>query len=123
MWRFWIERWYFVANLEVNAVEPEQGIVEYGYKNVKQFDLTAFYNEHLIASLWQDEEENWHWTKRLYDIGTVEDVDIEYLDDKSLKGIISDFLVRVRDWIDDEESYLHGLKLDIVEEDLVVVID
>lgn len=112
-----------MANLEVNAVEPEQGIVEYGYKNIKQFDLTAFYNEHLIASLWQDEEENWHWTKRLYDIGTVENVDIEYLDDKSLKGIISDFLVRVRDWLDDEESYLNGLKVNIDEEDLIVVVD
>ena len=44
MWKFWIERWYFMANLEVNEVDPEQGITEYGYKNVKQFDLTAFYN-------------------------------------------------------------------------------
>ena len=45
-----------MANLKVNEVYPEQGIAEYGYKNVKQFDLTAFYNQHLIASLWQDEE-------------------------------------------------------------------
>ena len=54
---------------------------------------------------------------------TVEDIDIEYLDDKSLKGIISDFLVRVRDWIDDEESYLNGLKVDIDKEGLIVVVD
>ena len=112
-----------MANLEVNEVDPEQGIAEYGYKNVKQFDLTAFYNQHLIASLWQDKEENWHWTKRLYNMGTIEDINIEYLDNKSLKGIISDFLVRVRDWIDDEESYLNSLKLDIDEEDLIIVID
>ena len=56
-------------------------------------------------------------------MGTVEDVNIEYLDDKSLKGIISGFLVRVRDWIDDEESYLNSLKVDIDEEDLIVAIE
>ena len=56
-------------------------------------------------------------------MGTVEDVDTEYLDDKSLKGIISDFLVRVRDWLDDEESYLNSLKVDIDEEDLIVVVE
>lgn len=77
-----------MANLEVNEVNPEQGITEYGYKNVRQFDLTAFYNEHLIASLWQDEDGNWYWTKRLYNIGTVEDVETKWLDDKSLKGIL-----------------------------------
>ena len=112
-----------MANLEVNEVDPVQGIAEYCYKNVRQFDLTAFYNQHLIASLWQDEEENWHWTKRLYDMGSVEDIDTEYLDDKSLKGIISDFLVRVRDRLDDEESYLNGLKNDIDEDDLIVVVE
>ena len=112
-----------MANLEINEVNPEQSITECGYKNVRQFDLTAFYNEHLIASLWQDEDENWHWTKRLYNIGTVEDVDTRWLDDKSLKGIVADFLVRVRDWIDDEENYLNSLKIDIDEEDLIVVVD
>ena len=112
-----------MANLEVNEVNSEQEITEYGYKNVRQFDLTAFYNEHLIASLWQDEDGDWHWTKRLYNIGTVEDIETEYLDDKSLKGIIADFLVRVRDWLDDEESYLNSLKIDIDEEDLIVVVD
>ena len=123
----WIYRHFgrsnIVANLEVNEVNPEQSITEYGYKNIRQFDLTAFYNEHLIASLWQDEDENWHWTKRLYNIKNVEDVEIQWLDDKSLKGIISDFIVRVRDWIDDEESYLNSLKIDIDEEDLIVVVD
>ena len=43
MWKFWIERWYFVANLEINKVEPEQGIVEYGYKNIKQFRYVIQY--------------------------------------------------------------------------------
>ena len=56
-------------------------------------------------------------------MGSVEDIDTEYLDDKSLKGIISDFLVRVRDWLDDEESYLNGLKNDIDEDDLIVVVE
>lgn len=112
-----------MVNLEINETNPEQSITEYGYKNVRQFDLTAFYNEHLIASLWQDEDKNWHWTKRLYNMGTVEDIDTQWLDDKSLKGIIADFLVRVRDWLDDEESYLNSLKIDIDEEDLIVVVD
>lgn len=112
-----------MSNLEVNEVNPEQSITEYGYKNIRQFDLTAFYNEHLIASLWQDEDENWHWTKRLYNIKTIEDINTQWLDDKSLKGIIADFLVRVRDWLDDEESYLNSLKIDIDKEDLIVVID
>lgn len=109
-----------MANLCIKEVSPEQGIVEYGYHNIKQFDLTAYYGEHIVASLWQDSEANWHWTKRLYDLGNVEDLDIAYLDDKSLKGIIEDFVVRVSDWLEDEAKYLLDIRNGLEDENLMI---
>lgn len=100
--------------------DPEQGIAEYGTRNVKQFDMRAFYGNHLIASLWQDDEGNWHWTKRLYDLRTVEDVDITYLEDKSILGIINLFAEEVHDWLDDEISYLTALKIRIGDVEIEV---
>lgn len=99
-----------MATIEIIEVDTEQGIAEYGYRNIRQFDMRAYYGEHLIASLWQDDEGNWHWTKRLYDLGTVEDVDITYLEDKSLAGVIEEFAVIVQDWLEDEISYLTSIK-------------
>ena len=110
-----------MADISIIETDPEQGIAEYGYCNKKQFDLRAFYGDHLIASLWQDNEENWHWTKRLYDSGSVEDIDIKYLDDKSINGIIEDFFVRVTDWLNDEVSYLIDLANSINEVDTIIV--
>lgn len=112
-----------MADISIIETDPEQGIAEYGYRNMKQFDLRAFYGEHLIASLWQDDEENWHWTKRLYDLGSVEDVDVKYLDDKSIKGIIEDFAVRVTDWLNDEASYLIDIANSINELDSIVIVN
>lgn len=112
-----------MADISIIETDPEQGIAEYGYRNKKQFDLRAFYGEHLIASLWQDDEENWHWTKRLYDSGSVEDIDIKYLDDKSIKGIIEDFCVRVTDWLNDEVSYLMDIESSINELDSIVIVN
>lgn len=111
-----------MSYVEINEVSPEQSITEYGCRNIRQFDLSAYYNEHLIASLWQDKEGNWHWTKRLYGIDTVENIETDILDDTSLNGIISDFVEQVRDWLDDEEGYLHNLKNDL-DENLSIVIN
>lgn len=102
-----------MAHVNIIETDPEQGIVEYGYRNIRQFDMRAYSGNHLVASLWQDREENWHWTKRLYDIGFVEDVDTTYLEDKFVLGIIKEFAVIVQDWLDDEISYLTSIKDDI----------
>lgn len=99
-----------MAGVYVIETAPEQGIAEYGYRNIKQFDLRAFYGEDIVASLWKDNEENWHWTKRLHDIGNVEDVDTTYLEDKSILGIVKEFAVIVQDWLDDEIGYLTSIK-------------
>ena len=102
---------------EVNKELLEQSITDSCiHKNIRQFDLRAYYDEILVASLWQDEEKNWHWTKRLYDIGTVEDMETEYLDNKSLKGIIAEFLICVRDWLEDEEDYLKSIRNELDED-------
>ena len=45
-----------MATIEIIEVDTEQGIAEYGYRNIRQFDMRAYYGEHLIASLWQDDE-------------------------------------------------------------------
>ena len=52
----------------LRQVDTEQGIVIYPNRNIKQYDLLGYYNDELIASLWQDENQEWHWTKRLYNI-------------------------------------------------------
>lgn len=102
-----------MATIEIIEVDEEQGIAEYGTRNIRQFDMRAYYGEHLIASLWQDGEENWHWTKRLYDIGTVTYLNTTYLEDKSVLGIINHFAMEVHDWLEDEISYLTALKIRI----------
>lgn len=102
-----------MTDIRIIETDPEQGIVGYGYRNIRQYDMKAFHESHLVASLWQDREGNWHWTKRLYDIGTIEDVDTEYLEDKSVLGIINQFAVEVYDWLNDEISYLTSIKISI----------
>lgn len=102
-----------MATIEIIEVDAEQGIAEYGTRNIRQFDMRAYYGEHLIASLWQDGEENWYWTKRLYDIGTVTYLNTTYLEDKSVLGIINHFAMEVHDWLEDEISYLTALKIRI----------
>lgn len=102
-----------MADIYIFKTDPEQGIAEYGYRNIRQYNMTVFYGEHLVASLWQGENEDWHWTKRLYDIGNVEDVDTTYLDDKSVAGVIKEFAVIVQDWLEDEISYLTDIKIGI----------
>lgn len=102
-----------MADIYIFKTNPEQGIAEYGYRNIRQFDMRAYDGTHLVASLWQDENEDWHWTKRLYDIGNVEDVDTTYLDDKSVAGVIKEFAVIVKDWLEDEISYLTDIKIGI----------
>lgn len=99
-----------MADINIIETDPEQGIVEYGCRNIRQFDMRAYSGNHLVASLWQDREENWHWTKRLYDIGVVEDVDTTYLDDKTVAGVIEEFAVIVQDWLEDEISYLLSIR-------------
>lgn len=110
-----------MADITICSTDPEQGITEIGYKNIRQYDLRAFYGKHLIASLWQDKEENWHWTKRLYDLGSVEDLETEYIDDKSIEGILNEFAVCVADWLNDESSYLHNIASSIDDMKEIVV--
>lgn len=99
-----------MADIRIIETDPEQGIAEYGHRNIRQYDMRAYYGSILIASLWQDNDEEWHWNKRLYDIGIVENLDITCLDDKSIVGIINEFAVIVQDWLDDEVSYLTDIK-------------
>lgn len=103
----------------IRNVDPEQGIVEFSYsqRNVKQYDLLGFYDNVLIASLWKDNENEWHWTKRLYNLESVVDM-YEYRTD--ITEIISDFISQVTEWIDDEIAYLRDMYDDLAEEDIPI---
>lgn len=98
-------------------VNPEQGIVEYGIRNKKQYDLLGFYNDELIASLWLGNDGEWRWTKRLYNLETVEEIG-EYYGEFS--EIVADFLSEVTEWLNDEIAYLRDMYDDLVEEDIPV---
>lgn len=100
-------------------VDPEQGIVEYGYsqRNVKQYDLLGFYDNELIASLWKDQDNKWHWTKRLYNLGVVKDLGEYHCE---FKEIASDFIDVVKDWLNDEIAYLSDMYDDLAEKDISV---
>ncbi len=89
--------------------DPEQMIAKNGCRNIKQFDIQTGC-DNLIASLWQDGEENWYWTKRLYDSGDIQNIDISKLNDKTINGTIRSFVEQVIIWLDNEASYLLSLK-------------
>ena len=111
-----------MAVLTIKEVKPEQSITKKNERNRRQFNLIA-YGGIVVASLWQGFEEQWYWTKRLYSKKIPEHIDTTYLDDTSINGIIDEFIVRVRDWLDSEESFINGLKNEIDEENVKVVID
>ncbi len=98
--------------VDVNIIETdsEQMIAKDGYRNMRQFDIQAYCNDHVVASLWQDEKEDWHWTKRLYDSENTEDMDIAELNNKTINGVIGEFVERVIAWLDDEAAYLLDIK-------------
>jgi len=102
----------------LRKVDEEQGIVEYMYSqhNTQQYDLLGYYNDELIASLWQDQNKEWHWTKRLYDIGRVEDLGEYHCE---FEQIASDFLDKVKEWLNDEIAYLRDM-YDDLEEDIEI---
>lgn len=101
-----------MAVLTIKEVNPEQSITKENERNRRQFNLVA-YDNIMVASLWQGLEDQWYWTKRLYNKEIPERIDTTYLDDTSINGIIDDFVVRVRDWLSDEESFINGLKNEI----------
>lgn len=105
----------------VRKVAEEQGIVEFGYnqRNVEQYDLLGYYNDVLIASLWKDNENEWHWTTRLYGLESVVDM-YEYHTD--IAEVISEFVSQVAEWLNDEIAYLRDMYDDLAEEDIEVEI-
>jgi len=96
-------------NIIIIETDPEQMIAKNGCRNIKQFDIQTGC-DNLIASLWQDGKENWYWTKRLYDSGDTQNMDISKLNDKTINGIIRSFVEQVITWLDNEASYLLSLK-------------
>lgn len=102
----------------LRKVDEEQGIVKYGcQRNVCQYDLLGYYDNELIASLWKDNENEWHWTKRLYNLESVVDM-YEYRTD--ITEVISDFISQVTEWLNDEIAYLRDMYDDLAEEDIPI---
>lgn len=102
----------------LRKVAEEQGITEYlGQRNIEQYDLLGFYDDELIASLWKCNENEWHWTKRIYNIGVVEDLGEYHCE---FKEIASDFLEKVTEWLNDEIAYLRDMYDDLAEEDIPI---
>lgn len=103
----------------LRKVDEEQGIVEYGYgqRNVCQYDLLGFYDDVLIASLWQDQDNEWHLTKRLYGMDTVEDLGEYHCE---FQEVVSDFIDVVTEWLNDEIAYLRDMYDDLAEEDIPI---
>lgn len=102
----------------LKRVDEEQGLVEYSTdRNVKQYDLLGYYNDELIASLWQDQNNEWHWNKRLYNIGTVYDLGEYHCE---FSEIASDFIDKVTEWLNDEMAYIRCMYDDLHEEDLEI---
>ena len=77
----------------------------------------------IIADLLRDLNGKWYWYSELYGIGATKEIDTTYLDDTSINGIINEFVVLVRDWLSDEESFINGLKNEIDEDNVKVVIE
>lgn len=102
----------------IRNVDPKQGLTEYlGQRNIKQYDLLGYYNDELIASLWKCNENEWHWTKRLYNLGINEDLGEYHCE---FKEIASDFLEKVTEWLNDEIAYLRDMYDDLAEEDIPI---
>lgn len=103
----------------LRKVNEEQGIVEYimSQYNVCQYDLLGYYDNELIASLWKDQDNEWHWTKRLYNVGIVEDLGEYHCE---FKEIASDFIEKVTEWLNDEIAYLRDMYDDLAEEDIPI---
>lgn len=65
--------------------------------------------------MWQDQDKEWHFTKRLYGLDTVEDLGEYHCE---FKEIASDFIDKVTEWLDDEIAYLRDMYDDLAEEDV-----
>ena len=100
----------------LKQVDEEKGIAKYPDVNVKQYDLLGYYDDVLIASLWQDAENGWHWTKRLYGIERVVDMGIY---DSDFKDVVCDFIDQVTEWLNDEIKYIQQM-CDDLEDDIRV---
>ena len=101
----------------LRQVDTEQSIVEYPNRNIKQYDLLGYYDNELIASLWQDENLEWHWTKRLYNMGLVYDLGVYHCE---FSEIASDFIDKVKEWLNDEIAYIENMYDDLAEKDISV---
>lgn len=102
----------------IKRVDEEQGLTEYlKQRNVEQYDLLGFYDDELIASLWKSNENEWHWTKRLYELGRN-----EYLGEYhcEFSQIVNDFIEEVTEWLGDEIAYLRDMYDDLAEEDIPI---
>lgn len=106
----------------IRKVNEEQSLVvykKYGQRNVCQYDLLGFHNDTLIASLWQDQNEEWHWTIRLYNIESVADMHVYSTD---ITEVISYFISQVTEWLADEIVYLRNIYDDLTKEYIYVPI-
>ena len=101
----------------LRQTDAEQSIVEYPNRNIEQYDLLGYYNDELIASLWKNEKNEWHWTKRLFNMNKVYDLGVYHCE---FSEIASDFIDKVKEWLHDEIVYIQDMYDDLAEEDIPV---
>lgn len=102
----------------LRKVDVEQELTEYlCQRNIEQYDLLGYYDDELIASLWKCNENEWHWTKRLYNLKTNEYLGKYYCE---FNEIVSDFLKKVTEWLNDEIIYLRNMYDDLTDEDIPI---
>lgn len=89
----------------------------FGQRNVLQYDLLNDYDM-LIASLWKCDENEWHCTKRLYNLGETEDLG-EY--ECKFEVVVNDFLKKVSEWINDEIEFLRSIYNDFHSDDIPIL--
>lgn len=103
----------------IKQVDAEQGLVEIGsgLRNIEQYDLLGYYDNELIASLWKDNEDNWHWTKRLYGLNRIIDM---YCYQKDISKVIGEFMNQVTEWLNDEMAYLKCMYKDLINKNIII---
>ena len=106
-----------VRKMVLRQTDTEQSIVEYPNRNIEQYDLLGYYNDELIASLWKDQNNEWHWTKRLFNMNKVYDLGVYHCE---FSEIASDFIDKVKEWLHDEIVYIQDMYDDLAEEDIPV---